>query len=74
MPTRPIEEVLQQHTDEWMAIRGVVGTGIGECDGEPCIRILVTRKTDDLVARLPKQADGYPVEIVETGPIRARPD
>jgi hypothetical protein len=73
MPSQTIEEVLRQHTEEWMAIRGVVGTGIGQCDGESCIRIMVDRKTDELTARLPKTAGGYRVDIVETGPIRARP-
>ena len=30
MTGKTIEEVLKEHTTEWMSISGVVGTGIGE--------------------------------------------
>ena len=72
MPSRPIDEVLADHTDEWMELRGVVGTSIGQCDGAPCIRVLVVKKTDQLAAKIPAEVEGYTVELVETGRIEAR--
>lgn len=68
---KPIEEVLKAHTDSLMAIPGVVGTAEGRCDGAPCIRVLVVKKTPELEKQIPKKLDGYPVEIVETGRVRA---
>ena len=69
MPT--IEEVQEAYTDAWMAIPGVVGTGIGESKGKPCIRVFVARKTEELEKKLPSQVEGFPVIIEETGEFRA---
>ncbi|HEY2955937.1 MAG TPA: hypothetical protein VGK89_11885 [Candidatus Eisenbacteria bacterium] len=71
MTTRPIAEVLAAHTPELMAIAGVVGTAEGERDGRPLFVILVRSATPRLRARLPRRLEGYPVEIRETGTIRA---
>lgn len=68
-----IEQVLRAHTDQWMAIPGVVATGIGEQAGKPCIRVMVVRKTKDITTKIPAQVDGYPVVIEETGEFRALP-
>ena len=38
MPSKTIEEVLKEHTDELMSIPGVVGTAEGLCYGNPCIK------------------------------------
>ncbi len=72
-PKKPIEAVLKEHTDRLMALPGVVGTAQGECAGEPCIKILVAEKTPELERQIPDILDGYRVEIVDTGPIRALP-
>jgi hypothetical protein len=72
MNERTIEQVLRAHTDDWMSIPGVVGTGIGERNGEPCLRIFVRRKTPRLLQKLPTAADGFVVDIVESGEFRAR--
>lgn len=71
MTPKSIAEVLNEHTDEWMAIPGVVGTAIGEYNGKPCIKVLVIKKTKDLVKQIPSQVEGFPVAIEETGEIRA---
>lgn len=55
-----------------MAIPGVVGTGIGLCDGEPCIKVLVTRRTAEIVEAIPEEVQGHRVEIEMTGEFRAR--
>lgn len=68
---KTIEEVLAEHTPVWMAIPGVIGTGIGEFDGRPCIKVLVVQASDSLSHQIPKDVDGYPVRIEVTGEIRA---
>ena len=70
MPIRTLEEVLEEHTDEWMSIPGVVGTAQGLCDEKPCIRIFVTQLNSELEGKIPKTVQGYKVEIVETGMFR----
>ena len=67
---KSIEEVLQEHTDRLMALPGVVGTAQGLCSGEPCIRVFVVEKTDELVKQIPPEIEGYPVDIQETGEFR----
>ena len=46
MHPKTIEQVKQEHTEAWMAIPGVVGTGIGQCKDEPCILILTASNTE----------------------------
>ena len=63
--------MLLEHTDTLMALPGVVGTGQGECDGEPCVRVYVVKATPELLAQIPSSLDDYPVVVVETGQINA---
>ena len=72
MPKAAIETVLKEHTDILMSLPGVVGTGRGECDGRPCIRVFVVEKTPELMRKIPSSLEGYAVEVEETGEIRAR--
>ena len=53
-----------------MALSGVVGTAQSECDGQPCIRVLVVEQTDELAAQIPSDIEGYPVAIDVTGEIK----
>lgn len=69
----PIDQVLRAHTDEWLAIPGVVGTAIGRQRGKPCIRVLVAHKSKEIARRIPRHVEGYPVLIEETGHFRALP-
>ena len=71
MDKRPIEDALREHTDRLMALPGVVGTTQGLSDGEPCIKVLVVKKTSELLAQIPDVLEGYAVEVEETGVIRA---
>jgi hypothetical protein len=64
-------EVLRRHTGRLMAIPGVTGIGESRCGGVPCILVLVLRRTPEIERLLPSSLDGIPVEIRETGPIRA---
>ena len=71
MQQKKIETVLKDHTDSLMALRGVVGTAIGECAGKPCIKVYVEKKTPELLKQIPSAIDGYTVAVQETGEIRA---
>ena len=67
-----IEEVQDAHTEEWMALPGVVGTGIGLCDGEPCIRVFLSRPSPETEEAIPSRVEGYPVDVRVTGEIEPR--
>jgi hypothetical protein len=65
---RDINAVLENHATGLMSIPGVAAVGVGELsDGTPCIKIYVKRKTDDLLERLPKNLEGHPVVVEESG-------
>ncbi len=72
MKETSIKDVLQRHTPQLMSISGVVGTGIGECDGKPCIKVLVIKRTPELIQKIPSSLDGFPVVIEARGIIRAQ--
>jgi len=67
-----IEEVLGRHSADWMAISGVVGTGIGTCDGVRCLKVFVVERTPAIESRIPAGVDGYPVRVEITGRVRPR--
>ena len=71
MPDKPISAVLADHTSRLMSLPGVVGVGQGLCAGAPCIKILVVERTPELVEWIGAWIEGYAVEIVESGEIRA---
>lgn len=70
MPTGSIEQVIAAHTDSVMALPGVVGIGIGLCDGEQCITVLLADSSAATRARIPARLGGYRVTTQVTGPIR----
>ena len=67
---RSIDEVLAAHRDSLMALPGVVGTAIGLCAGERCIKVLLGDSSAEAKRRIPTRLDGYRVEVEVTGPIR----
>ncbi len=69
-----IEEVLKKYTDNLMSMSGVVGIGQGLCDGEPCIKVFLIRKTQELGEKIPRELEGYKVKIEETDKFRAYPE
>ena len=71
MPDLSITEVFDANQDSIMALPGVVGIGIGERGGEPCIRVMVDTASPDVKSGIPDQLGGYPVVVDESGPIRA---
>jgi len=68
---KTIEEVLEERTDQWMAIPGVEGTAMGLFQGEPCIMILSSVAPQQLRSKIPETIDGYHVAIEQTGTFRA---
>jgi len=73
MVAKAIVEVLKEHTQAIMSIPGAVGIGQGLCEGKPCIKVFVIKKTTNLGQRIPDTLDGYPVMVEETGEIEALP-
>ena len=71
MPEKTIRQVLSNHSDSLMALPGVVGVGQGECSGQPCIRVLASKKTNELLKLVPQVIEGYRVAVDETGEIKA---
>jgi hypothetical protein len=69
MTSRPIEDVLKDHTPELMAIAGVMGTAQGEQNGRPCILVFVAQDSEMLRRAIPAEIEGYPVKIQVTGEI-----
>lgn len=74
MSPQTIEQALKAHTNELMALPGVVGTAQSVCEGRPCIKVLVIKNTPELERHIRTILGGYPVVIEETGRIRARPE
>ena len=72
MAAKPIVEVLKDHARVLMSIPGVVGACQGLCEGKPCIKVFVIKKTPELVQKIPDTLDSYPVVIEETGKVKTR--
>ena len=68
-----IESVLQQNTDQLMQIPGVVGVAQGLLNEKPCIIVYVVEKTSEINQKIPQQLSNFPVDIIESGEIRALP-
>lgn len=68
-----IESVLQQNTDQLMQIPGVVGVAQGLLNEKPCIIVYVVEKTSEINQKIPRQLSNFPVDIIESGEIRALP-
>ncbi len=66
-------EVKARHENRLFEIPGVVGTGVSlDDDGNPVIEVYVERAARATPARpIPKELDGVPVRVIETGPVRA---
>ena len=71
MPRRSIQEVLKSHTDELMAVSGVVGVAEGESRGRPCIRVFVIDRNSKLLKQIPDSIEGYRLQVEQSGKFRA---
>lgn len=70
--TRSIDAVLAAHTDSLMALPGVVGTALGLCEGEQCIKVFLADSSAATRRSVPARLEGYRVVAEVTGTIRPR--
>jgi hypothetical protein len=70
-PTSPILRAKKKHEASLLAIDGVEGVGIGR-DQLGNDAIVVYLRDETAKERLPKQAEGFPIETYVTGPIDAQ--
>lgn len=71
MSSGKIREVLERHTDELMAVPGVVGIAEGLSQGRPCIKVFVVDRNSKLLRRIPETIEGFLLQIEESGEFRA---
>jgi len=69
----PIDTALARYRDEWMAVPGVVGTGLGLCGNARCITVFVVERSEEIGRRIPSSVEGHPVKIVVSGEVRPLP-
>ena len=70
MPQRTIGAALKDLTDRVMSIPGVVGTAEGLCEGRPCLKVFLTKKTPERLRQIPAVLGGYRVTTEESGVLR----
>ena len=72
------EAAVRQASQKLMSKPNVTGVGIGERNGEPLIKVFVTRKLPKSELRaseiVPEKVAGYPTDVVEIGVISTQPD
>jgi hypothetical protein len=69
-PTMTAAQVIAAHDDSLLALPGVVGVYEGRNDaGVTVIRVMLAEATPETERRIPKQLEGYPVELEITGRI-----
>ncbi len=67
-----IEDVKNRYEDQLLGQEGVVGIGTGKTStGEMCIKVYIIEKTPKVKVVIPKELEGYKVEIEEVGEIKA---
>jgi len=71
--TKSIENVLAKHESSIMSVPGVAGIGIGDCNGQQCLKIYLEKETAES-KKIPAEIEGFKVEKEITGPINALPD
>ena len=71
MEQKSIETVLSERTESLMSIDGVVGTGVGSAEGQPCILVFVKKKSSVVMKKIPVELDGWKVIIQEVGKVKA---
>ena len=69
--TPSIEEVKTQQESSLMSVPGVVGVGIGECNGRPCLTVYLEKETPESKT-IPTEIEGFKVGKEVTGQITAQ--
>ena len=71
MSSGKIRDVLKRHTDELMAVPGVVGIAEGLSQGRPCIKVFVVDKNSGVVRQIPESIEGCLIQVEESNEFRA---
>ena len=71
MGIKTITQVLQEHRTWILKLPDVTGLAQGGTSQNPHITIYLRSHNKDTLQRLPHALDGFPVTIIETGPIQA---
>ena len=50
----------------------MVGVAQGAHEGHSAVQVLVERRTPELMSKLPRTLDGYPVVVVQSGELRSQ--
>jgi hypothetical protein len=74
VPQKSVQMVLEENNHALLSLPGVVGTAEGLTDNKPCVVVYVTAESQELIRQIPKEIDGYPVIIEETGQIHTLPE
>ena len=72
-PDKTLVQVLEENRSAIMAMPNVIGVGIGKCDAELCIKVMVCRHSDELEERLGALLEDYPYRIEVTEPLQTLP-
>jgi hypothetical protein len=64
--------VLRTVENELMTIPGVIGVGVGESKGRPCINVYVNKWSAEIDEEVPAEVKDVPVVIVEAGEVSSR--
>ncbi|MCH7881997.1 MAG: hypothetical protein IIB69_10595 [Proteobacteria bacterium] len=68
---KAIKTVLAKHSRNLASLPGVTAVAEGECDGEPCIKIYLSRDSADVLESIPKSIEGIPISVSVSGEIKA---
>lgn len=68
---KTLVQVLEQNRTAIMALPNVIGVGIGKCEAELCIKVMVSERSDELEERLESLLEEHPYTIEETEPLRS---
>ena len=67
-----IKDVKARYVSSLMNIPGVNGVGIGECNRILCLKVFLEKETPESKS-IPKQLEGFKVDVEIIGPINAGP-
>ena len=72
-PDKTLVQVLDENRSAIMAMPKVIGVGIGKCDAELCIKVMVSEHDDELEERLGTLLEEHPYRIEVTEPLQSLP-
>jgi hypothetical protein len=71
MPDDDIHAVKRRHSFRILGCPGVCGFGVGRGENGADVLVIHVEAGSPAVASLPREIEGHPVHVVESGPFRA---